>query len=362
MAIQGSDLFIVSQGGQNYKLTASSLAARIQTMNGGNLFITSRGGTSSKVTATAFKEYLLGNASNVLGTDTYLIARAGANYQVTAAEIKAYTNIDAETVVISSNVNNVNVSTLFTTWGQNRNKRLVINSGVTVGSLSSGTASLTIPAGAGGGSFQVENRGSIIGAGGTANSGVGGTAMVVQNAIAMFNYGTIGGGGGGGGVGGVGGGGSYTTTEGLGAGNQVSQVQSNCDNSCNTKFGAGAFCRSNCVGVPGPFLLLICNDCARTTTVFTGGGAGGSGGRGAGSDGANQTGQAGAAGGINAGAGGTGGSGGAIGVNGDTGGTGANGNNGGGAAGAGGGAAGFYVVGGTNVNFVVAGNLLGRAG
>lgn len=290
-------------------------------------------------------------------------------------------------VVISATATNLNASTLFgTNYGAGVAKRLIINSGVTIGGTSAATPALTIPTGLAG-SLLIDNYGSIQGAGGAAGTsgvgGDGGNAILAQAACRIINnagatiYGG-GGGGGQGGTGGTGGGGTYGYVSSLGVGNAVSAIQSNCTNSCNTMFGSGAYCASDCRYYSntafGP--RVQCYGCARNETAYTsggGGGAGGAGGRGQGYNQALATGSAGAggaAGGTNAGAGGTGGTGGSgaswgtAGTSGNTGGTGANGNNGGGAggaAGSAGGLAGFYINGlSTFVTLTNSGTVAGR--
>lgn len=299
--------------------------------------------------------------------------------------------------VVSATTTNLNVSTLFgTNYGLAVPKRLIIQSGVIIGSTTA-TAALTIPTGLAG-QLILDNFGSIQGAAGAAGTtgagGAGGDAILAQAAAVIINnagatiYGG-GGGGGRGGTGGTGGQGSYgydcSYVQSLGGGFTISTIQGgNCANSCSNKYGGGAYCRSGCTissggGFGGSF--ATCNDCARnvsqTCTAYTSGGAGGAGGaggRGTGYTLASTTGSggaAGAAGGTNAGAGGTGGTGGtggawgASGANGATGNTGANGNytaGAAGAAGSAGGLAGFYINGlSTFVTLTNNGTVAGRS-
>ena len=112
-------------------------------------------------------------------------------------------------VYITSNSENVNVQSLFgDNWIQNAPKRLVINSGVVVGSLDPGAYALTIPSGLVS-TLRIDNNGSIQGAGGGGNSGNGGPAILANTAVTINNIGSIYGGGGGGGLGGIGGYGQY---------------------------------------------------------------------------------------------------------------------------------------------------------
>lgn len=108
-------------------------------------------------------------------------------------------------VVISTNKENLNPSSLFGIyWTQNIKKRLIVNSGVTIGATNTTNYALTIPAGMGG-ILTIDNNGSIQGAGGSANSGTGGNAIFVGSPVSINNQGTIYAGGGGGGQGGNGG-------------------------------------------------------------------------------------------------------------------------------------------------------------
>lgn len=396
MAIQNTDLFMVSQNGTNYQLDAGSIATRIVSMNPNNLWVAARGGTTYQVTAGQFRNYLEGNSSNVLDSDLFLVSRAGTLYTVNAAQIKSYANIDAETVYITSNVNNVNVASLFTSWGNSRQKRLFINPGVTVGSTNSGAAAMVVPAGSVG-ALTINNNGSVIGAGGGGNSGTGGTAMAIQGPVTINNQGTLGGGGGGGGQGGTGGTGVYQVPVviGLGYSGILEEAYTGCPeadgptrwlcgctNACIDRYGSTYGGAAVYAAPPCGYTYFgsdLCNPVCKysygnynfiaeswtcsyngTQNIYTSGGAGGAGGRGAGSDGGATGGAGGAPGGTNAGFGGTGGTGGGIGNNGNTGGTGANGNAGAGAGGAGGGLAGYYLTGNGFVTWASTGTRLGR--
>ena len=73
-------------------------------------------------------------------------------------------------ITISSTATNVNVQTLFEatypgSWTRNIPKRLIIASGVTVGATNTSNYALNIPSGLGG-TFRLDNNGSIQGAGG----------------------------------------------------------------------------------------------------------------------------------------------------------------------------------------------------
>jgi hypothetical protein len=259
---------------------------------------------------------------------------------------------------ISSNQENLNLKTLIgnTLYDAKYRKRIIIDSGVTIGSNSTGSAALIIPSTATGGEIIIDNYGSIQGAGGAANGGTGGDAILAQALCRINNKsgGTIyagGGGGGTGGTGGTGGGGSY---QGQGAYLGGYGPYGGC--CCDCAFGA-------------PTISLSCQffsgwgwfgSCARAITLYSNGGSGGlggSGGRGRGYDGAlalGSSGSSGSGGGTNAGTGGIGGTGGSggdwgtSGSTGSTGNTGSNGNSTGGLSGlvgSSGGLAGFYING-----------------
>jgi hypothetical protein len=315
------------------------------------------------------------------------------------------------TLYVSSNQTNLNLSTLFgaTKYQAKIDKKVIINSGVTVGATNTSNYALSIPSGFGGRIYLV-NNGSIQGAGGAANGGTGGnTIFAGASKIYIDNRGTIYSGGGGGGAGGGGG------TGGTGGAGYVFVPASICgpgacydscqNNNCTMIYGANNPCSVSICGGTS------CNDDCNNFTYceeggyqpssgcgtpqydyYTGGGAGGAGGSAAAGGvgaGYNQSatsgsgsnpGAGGSAGGTNAGTGGTGGSsgtggsGGALGssgsagTNGNTGFTGGNGNAGagsagsGGAAGGSGGLSGYYIVNNANVTWIATGTRAGRVG
>jgi hypothetical protein len=280
--------------------------------------------------------------------------------------------------VVTATTTNLNISTLFgNNYSRPQNKTVVIESGVTIGSNSVGSAALVVPSG-GSGLIKIINKGSIQGAGGAAGS-TGGDAVLLQTPALLINEAGAfiyagGGGGGAGGAGGTGGAGSYTQTTNIGLGPATGA--GSCDNACVNTYGGGAYC-ANCEGRVSGFNWR-CGGCQRdvTQTISTSGGsggAGGSGGRGRGYDGSatsGSVGSAGAAGGTNAGTGGTGGTGGSggdWGASGSTGNTGTSGSNGNvtnglaGVAGSAGGLAGFYINGlSTYATFTNLGTVAGR--
>ena len=79
-------------------------------------------------------------------------------------------------IPINSNTTNFQLSSAFgSNWQTAVPKRLIVNSGVTVGS-SNGNPAMTIE-GSMGGTLIVQNTGSIQGTGGSANGGAGGPAV-----------------------------------------------------------------------------------------------------------------------------------------------------------------------------------------
>jgi len=284
---------------------------------------------------------------------------------------------------ITSNQENLNIQTLFgsSKYSAGINKRIIIASAVTIGATNTSNYALTMPSGFNGKLILV-NEGSILGAGGAANSGTGGNAINAgASNIFIDNRGTISSGGGGGGLGGNGGGGVYYTSysyncdycvSGGGSGqhacggySQACSCQNSSAYSCTcTNPNNGVCCNGSRNGIYACCNCTCCyrSTCSGTNTNYTSGGTGGAGGRGQGYDGAAAAGTAGTAGGTNAGAGGTGGTGGSYGNSGATGDSGANGNNGSGSAGTAGGLAGFYIVNNGNVTWLANGTRNGRIG
>ena len=110
------------------------------------------------------------------------------------------------TVTLSSGATNQNVSSLFgSNFSSAIPKVLVINSGVEIGATSLSNYALQVPSGMGG-TLNIQNSGTISGAGGDGSSsgagGNGGTALYIASSnVTVTNSGTIRGGGGGGGRG-----------------------------------------------------------------------------------------------------------------------------------------------------------------
>ena len=118
----------------------------------------------------------------------------------------------------SNNDTNQNLATVFgSNWTSSVPKRAVVGSGVTVGG--NGASAITVPSGMGG-SLNIDVTGSVLGSGGTANSGTGGNAIHCTQTsgvtITLNSGGNIKGGGGGGGQGGPGGTGGNGGTGGTG--------------------------------------------------------------------------------------------------------------------------------------------------
>lgn len=324
------------------------------------------------------------------------------NYYGKSYEIVAY---------VTSNVTGLVLKDYFlpAVWADdNIPKRVVINSGVTISGLNQQYALIPTDtaggqAGSWAGSLILENRGTISGIGGTANSGVGGNAIWMNftgrtgQLLLINNYGTIRSGGGGGGRGGDGGQGYWTqlvqvnnsgelytstgastykvfynahaqanNTQWWWGSSQVSPfyiAPTGSGNIATLSSGGWIYYRgSNRYASGVNYYYGIGRYQEQLNYHYTSGGTGGVGGRGIGSDGANAVGSAGAAGGTNAGAGATGGTGGGWGSQGNTGGTGVGGNYTGGLAGATGGAAGFYINGLNKVILNNTGTVQGRTG
>lgn len=310
----------------------------------------------------------------------------------------AYGKSNGFGLTIASNQTDLNLASYATGQGWNGSSTLTvtIDSGVTIYSTSTATPALTI-SGSFPGGVELVNNGTIVGKGGAANSGAGGTALSVSSAVSIENNGTIGGGGGGGGKGGTGGQGSTTgitwgswqytgnnqyswarfntgicTASGAGIyyGGMIRAINSGPTNDNDYNYGgywyrmgsyqttllAAAMCNGP-VGPPGGDLHQIARGTSGTT--YTDGGAGGNGGTGQTFGASAGSGSAGSAGGTNAGAGGTGGAGGTWGGAGSTGATGTAGNYTAGSAGSAGGSGGSAVSGNSNITWVATGTRLG---
>lgn len=287
-----------------------------------------------------------------------------------AAKLSNYYSTVRRVTVTASNATDVDLSavtwgTSSTNWTRNVEKRYVIPSTVTISASNSSNPALKTNTG-GVGIVSVTNAGKIYGgagSGGSANAGAGsagGTALLAQSSIVVYNSGEIRGGGGGGAGGGQGG---------QGGNGQTGAFNTGC---CPRGTGC------SCIG--GGYFVNWCGTqdlCGRDTRSYYSGGAGGNGGAGGTGRGSNNLtaalsgagGSGGSAGGPNAGTGGTGGAGGAggdwgsAGSNGSGGNTGSGGTNSGGAGGSPGGtspgAAGKYISGIANVSLSNSGTVSG---
>tara|TARA_Y100000114_G_scaffold4175_1_gene3495 strand:+ start:792 stop:1997 length:1206 start_codon:yes stop_codon:yes gene_type:complete len=289
-----------------------------------------------------------------------------------------YSAVNEIQQVYSSNATNLNLASVFgSNWSTAVPKRVVINSGVTIGGTN--THAINVPSGMGG-TLIIDNNGSIEGYGGTGGtSGAGGTGgngvhCVQTSGVTINNNGAIkagGGGGGKGGTGGVGGNGGSGGTGGQGRYGYISEYQSSywygsilpmCRQSqCghpnhHCVYGLGSV--SGFYGYQGYGYRAGCMRYSYTSggsggAGGTSGGAGGAGGNGGNGQGYNQSNSAGSSGsagsgggggsagsnggtnagaggvGGNAGTGGTGGTGGAGGTFGNAGGNGLSGSTGG---------------------------------
>lgn len=329
------------------------------------------------------------SASNSLIRSVAQRAAGGANGRMKWSDY--YGAANGFGLTIAATVTNLNLETLFNTaqagvWASSDLKLLTINSGVIIGSTSTGNAALTIPSGMGG-TLVIVNNGAIQGAGGASSGAAGGDAIsVLSSGVTLTNNGDIYAGGGAGGVGGTGGQGgsgtySATTTQVMGnSGCRGADLANVCGSPCIAAFGSGSYCTNTntyCYGGCNGLYTARCSRCLKpvTTTYSSTGGAGGDGGAGGVGQGYLQAagngvdpGNNGNPGGTNAGRGGhggNGGNGGAFGVAGNagvTGDTGIQGNAGNGqtgSAGSAGGAAGDYISGISNVTFTNNGNVAG---
>ena len=122
-----------------------------------------------------------------------------------------YSAANQITVTISSGATNQSVSNLFgSNFTSSVPKILVINSGVELGATNTSNSALLVPSGMSG-TLNIQNAGTISGAGGDGgsqnggNGSGGGTALYIASSnVTVTNTGTIRGGGGGGGGGAVG--------------------------------------------------------------------------------------------------------------------------------------------------------------
>lgn len=143
----------------------------------------------------------------------------------TSGQIKLsdfYSAVNEIQQVYNSAATNLNLSSIFgSNWGTAVPKRVIINSGVTIGATGSNYA-INVPTGMGG-TLIIDNNGNVQGYGGAANAGGGGNAIhcaqtsgVTINNASGATIKSGGGGGGKGGTGGTGGNGGQGGTGGQG--------------------------------------------------------------------------------------------------------------------------------------------------
>jgi len=274
-----------------------------------------------------------------------------------------------EIAVAATSGTNVDLSSLFgSNWTSTVPKRLTVGSGVTIGGTGS-SAAIIIPSNMAG-TLEIDNSGSILGFGGSANGGNGGNAINNSaSGVTINNTGTIAGGGGGGGQGGTGGNGSFSQTvrqptSGFAFNSSATYWRhdgpyryvdygNTYRYDLPTYYSGTSYSVGGYTWYKGSFQYSFDDgegsyySVARTynQTTSSTGGSGGSGGQGQGYNQSNASGSSGSAGGTNAGAGGSGGNGATYGNAGATGSTGANGNVSNGSAGSSGGSAGAAVAG-----------------
>lgn len=268
------------------------------------------------------------------------------------------------------NATNLDVSTLFgSDWTSTVPKKLTVGSGVTIGGTGS-SAAMIIPSNLAG-TLEIYNVGNIIGFGGSANGGAGGTAISnAASGVTVTNLGLLAGGGAGGGQGGTGGNGSSTTTTVSTRNSYPSSTWqwttgswsgvgswTHAGGSTSKSYGGHNFYRGSYAGSIGEAAYYTITGHI-VSTVSTSGGAGGSGGIGQGYNQSATSGSGGATGGTNAGTGGSGSDGASYGLAAANGSTGSNGNSTNGSAGLTGGTAGD-AVNGTSITLNNAGTVAG---
>ena len=149
----------------------------------------------------SLSEFYVGGSAGVTSGGAPNVPSSG-----TISMSQFYDAANQVTVTISSGATNQNVSTLFgSNFSSAIPKVLVINSGVELGATSLSNYALQVPSGMGG-TLNIQNAGTISGAGGDGSSsgsgGDGGTALFIASSnVTVTNTGTIRGGGGGGGRG-----------------------------------------------------------------------------------------------------------------------------------------------------------------
>lgn len=153
------------------------------------------------------------------GVQYYFRVRAYDNVGNLSSESVASSSWSADDTIyltIAANTNNYNIHSALGSPASAVKVRVTINSGVIVGSTSTGAYSLTTAGLPSGSTVTIINNGSILGRGGAGGAavcgmmysgnpgGAGGPALQITVATTIQNNNVIGGGGGGGGSGGTG--------------------------------------------------------------------------------------------------------------------------------------------------------------
>lgn len=142
-------------------------------------------------------------------TSAQVAAACGLTPPFTSAQVAAFTPRTVASITIAANTQNYTLNTAKVSGyvaGQT-DVTLTINSGIIVGSSSTGAAIFVDTSWAAGDTVSIVNNGYIVGRGGTGGTSgsttsagaAGGLALQVLRATSITNNGTIGGGGGGGG-------------------------------------------------------------------------------------------------------------------------------------------------------------------
>ena len=199
----------------------------------------------------------------------------------------------------SSTATNQNYATIFgSNWTSSVPKRIVINSGVTIGATS-GNHAMNIPSGMSG-TLVIDNNGNVQGHGGSSNGGTGGNAIYCGSTAVTINnnsgatiksggggggQGGTGGTGGNGGAGGTGGQGTYTSYLGTSHCNLGYGNRSYYWGACQAKYGnISGYSQYNWACGFTYCCDILTTDCYQY--VYTNGGAGGAGGSSGGAGGA----------------------------------------------------------------------------
>ena len=254
-------------GGTAVTLTGTSFAT--------GATVTIGGASATGCTVVSSTSITCTTPSGTAGAQNVVITQPGGTSTLSGGYTYVIPNFTFN-ATISANTTNYNLRAAAVTAGWNQTVPLVatvtINSGVIVGSTSTGTAAFatgsSFPSGS---TLAIVNNGSILGMGGAAGKGggtggvngtagsAGGLALTLSYAISITNNGTIGGGGGGAGggagytmmslySGGGGGGGGRGSAGGSGgaAGTGVINGGAGASGSSSAAGTGGAACGSGC--------------------------------------------------------------------------------------------------------------------